>query len=189
MKISFATGNNNKLNEFRNYLKPMNIEIEHIDIEYPEIRSDKIEDIAKQGAIYISKKINRPVIVEDSGLFIESLNGFPGTYTKWVHQKIGHEGIFRLLKEKENKAEFKACIGLHIPGKEPITFLGISKGTVITEERGTKGWGHDPIFIPENYDKTWAEDPDLKAMTSHRILALKKFSEWLKANKSLDLNI
>ncbi|MFH1127752.1 MAG: XTP/dITP diphosphatase [archaeon] len=183
MLIYFATGNNNKLKEFRNALAPSGIEIEHIDIDYPEIRSDDIEEIAKSGAIYVSNKTDKPVIVEDTGLFIGSLNGFPGAYTKWVHQKIGHEGLFRLLEEKDRRAEFRTCIAFSEPGREPVTFIGIAKGTLILEERGKEGWGHDPIFIPEGYDRTWAQDPELKSRTSHRARAIEKFREWLKKKR------
>ncbi|MEA3342718.1 MAG: RdgB/HAM1 family non-canonical purine NTP pyrophosphatase [archaeon] len=183
MKIHFATGNENKLKEFRKFLNPTGIEVEHIDINYPEIRSDDIQEIARAGAEYVSGKTRKTVIVEDSGLFIDSLNSFPGTYTKWVHEKIGHTGLFRLLEGKGRKAEFRTCIGLSKPGHEPVTFLGTAKGAVTIKERGTKGWGHDPIFIPDGYGKTWAEDPDMKAKTSHRTDALKKFTKWLKENK------
>ncbi len=180
MKLYFATGNKNKLVEFQNFLGPQGIEIEHLDISYPEIRSDDIAKIAASGAKYVCTKAKRPVIVEDSGLFINSLNSFPGTYTKWVHQKIGHDGLFRLLEGKDRKAEFRACIAICKPGDEPLTFLGTARGEIILEERGTKGWGHDPIFIPEGHKKTWAEDPKLKEKTSHRAFAIEKFREWLK---------
>lgn len=181
MIIRFATGNKNKLEEFKKYLNPLGIEIIHEQVDYPEIRSDDIEEIASAGAEYVANIIKKSVIVEDSGLFIKSLNGFPGTYTKWVHQKIGHDGLFRLLEGKDTSAEFRTCIGYAAaPKKKPLTFLGIAKGKVILEERGTFGWGHDPIFIPESYDRTWGEDPELKARTSHRIRALEKFSSWFK---------
>ncbi len=183
MKLYFATGNKNKLVEFQNFLGTQGIEIEHLDIDYPEIRSDDITQIAASGAKYVCAKAKRPVIVEDSGLFINSLNNFPGTYTKWVHQKIGHIGLFRLLEGKDRKAEFRTCIGLCKPGNEPLTFLGAVNGTITQEEKGTKGWGHDPIFMPEGHDKTWAENPDIKAAGSHRINAIKRFMEWLKENK------
>ena len=182
MKLYFATGNINKLKEFQNFLEPAGIEIQHLNISYPEIRSDSIQKIATAGAKYICTRTKKPAIVEDSGLFINSLNNFPGTYTKWVHQKIGHIGLFRLLEGKDRKAEFRACIAICRPGREPQTFQGTVKGQITTEERGTKGWGHDPIFIPGSYEKTWAEDPKLKEKTSHRIAALEKFTRWLKEN-------
>lgn len=180
MIIRFATGNKNKIEEFKKYLNPLGIEIIHEQIDCPEIRSDSIEEIASTSAQYVANIIKKPVIVEDSGLFIKSLNGFPGTYTKWVHQKIGHDGLFRLLEGKDTSAEFRTCIGFANPDQKPLTFLGIVKGKVILEERGTKGWGHDPIFIPDGYDLTWGQDPELKARTSHRVKALEKFSEWFK---------
>ena len=183
MRLYFATGNKNKLREFQNFLGPRCIEIEHLDIDYPEIRSDDIAKIAASGAKYVCKKAKKTVIVEDSGLFINSLNNFPGTYTKWVHQKIGHNGIFQLLEGKDRKAEFRTCIGLCKPDEEPLTFSGRVAGTITQEEKGTKGWGHDPIFMPVGHDKTWAENPNLKAAESHRINAIKKFMDWLKENK------
>ena len=186
MIIRFATGNKNKLEEFKKYLSPLGIEIIHEQVDCPEIRSDSIEDIASASAQYVVNITKKPVIVEDTGLFIKSLNGFPGTYTKWVHQKIGHEGLFRLLEGKDTSAEFRTCIAYAAaPKKKPLTFVGIVKGKIILEERGTKGWGHDPIFIPDGYDKPWGEDPELKARTSHRIRALEIFSKWLEKNHEI----
>ncbi|RLG15062.1 MAG: non-canonical purine NTP pyrophosphatase, RdgB/HAM1 family [Candidatus Nanohalarchaeota archaeon] len=183
MRLYFATGNKNKLLEFQNFLGPEGIDIEHLDISYPEIRSDDIAKIAASGAKYVCFKAKKTVIVEDSGLFINSLNSFPGTYTKWVHQKIGHDGLFRLLEGKDRKAEFRTCIGICKPGDEPLTFSGAVKGTITREEKGINGWGHDSIFIPVGHDRTWAENQDIKATESHRINAIKKLLDWLKENK------
>src|SRR3989338_6090194 len=98
LTINFATSNPGKVREFEQILEP-EIRVNHIKISYPEIRSEDSEEIAKHSAKALADKFKKKIVVEDSGLFIKSLNDFPGTYSATVHKKIGLEGILKLMKD------------------------------------------------------------------------------------------
>jgi len=181
--LFFATSNKGKIKEFQHYfdLYKLDYKVETVDSDFVEPQLEDIEQIAKVKAETISKKINKPVIGEDASIEIPAHNGFPGPYTKYVHEKIGHEGLLKLLEGKDSKAIFKSAIALAVPGKKTQTFVGVIEGT-LTEPKGKDGWGHDPIFIPHGKAKTWAEDYNSKMQDSHRVRALQKFVEFLKKN-------
>jgi XTP/dITP diphosphohydrolase len=180
LKIAFATSNKHKFTETSDILAKEGIDIEHLDFRHNEIRSDSIEEIALeavQAAYQITKK---PVFVEDTGLFINSLNGFPGTFSAWTIKKIGIEGILRLMNQTtDRKAEFRTCIAYH-DGKQVHKFIGICKGTITKEALGKDGFGYDPIFIPEGETETFAQNIGFKNKLSHRYKSLLKFSTFLK---------
>jgi len=110
-KIFFATNNLNKIREAQGILSNFGIIIEKIDAKKVEIQSDVLEEIV----LHALKKVNKrtiPIIIEDSGLFIEKLNGFPGPYSSYVYRKIGCDGILKLLEgEKERGAKFVSIVG------------------------------------------------------------------------------
>ena len=114
------------------------------------------------------------MIIEDDGLYIDSLDGFPGPYSSYVHKTIGNQGILDLLK-KNRDAKFISNI-TYCDKKNLESFEGKLDGCISKSEKGT-GWGYDPIFIPKNTKKTFAELID-KNNLSHRYKALKKFSSW-----------
>ena len=183
MKIAFATGNKNKVKELENILKNTNIEIIQKNIEIKEPRSDDINKIAIAKANYAIKKLKMPIIVEDSGLFIESLNGFPGTYSHWVYDKIGASGILNLMnKTKTRNATFKTVIAYVEPNKKPIIFTGEKKGTITLECKGNQGFGYDPIFIPDGETQTWGQNQNSKKQNAPRKYAIDKFVAWAKEN-------
>jgi XTP/dITP diphosphohydrolase len=181
--IYFVTGNKNKFEEAKAILKVKDIEIEQIDYDYTEIQVDDLEEIASYGAKCAFEFLGKPVIVEDSGLFIHALNGFPGPYSSYVHERIGNEGILKLMEGKEDRmAMFKSviafCEGTR-PGNNPITFTGIVHGKIVEEIRGDRGFGYDPIFTPTN--RTFAEmTTQEKNKISHRWKAFEEFIEYVK---------
>ena len=93
--ITFITGNEHKVKEAENIFKDYDITLEHIDLGYTEPQGT-LEEVALSGAKYASRKLDKAVIVEDAGLFIKALNGFPGTYSHYVQDTIGNEGILKL---------------------------------------------------------------------------------------------
>ena len=97
MQINLITSNLGKLKEFKIYLEP-DIKINHIEMEYEELRSDNPEEIAKESAKRLAEELKKTVVVEDSGLFIRALNDFPGTCSKYIHQRIGLKGILKLME-------------------------------------------------------------------------------------------
>jgi len=141
-----------------------------------------VEEIAEGCALRAYSILRRPLFVEDSGLFVPALNGFPGAYSAWVLRKLGNEGILRLLEGKNRDAEFRCAVAF-TEGKEVRLFTGIVEGRVSESIRGNGGFGYDPIFIPERGEKTFAEEPSLKDSLSHRSRALQKFGEFLSGKR------
>lgn len=153
----FVTGNENKIREVKALLEP-EIVFTVKKTDYPEIRSDDNGEISAVAAKQLCEQLGEAVMVEDGGLFIDALHGFPGTYSKWVWKKLGNAGLITLLNGQENRrATYRSAIGYCEPGKKPVIFRGEEEGRIASEERGTRGWGHDPIFVPDGQGKTYGE--------------------------------
>lgn len=178
--LLFVTSNKHKFSEAERILKGHNVIVEHCPVEYSEIKSDDCTAVAFAGAEYCYRKVKKPLFVEDSGLFINKLNGFPGAYSSWVNGKIGIEGILKLMKgEKDRRAAFKAAVA-YADGKGIKTFVGMCKGRIAEKAAGEGGFGYDPIFMPKGSSKTFSQNPMLKERVSHRRKALEKLAEYLK---------
>lgn len=180
--IFFATKNVNKFNEARRILAEYSISIAMIRAKMLEVQDDDIERIAEISAINAARETSLPVIVEDAGLFVEALNGFPGPYSSYVYKTIGIKGLLKLLwGVEERKAYFKSVVAFCNPEKVKL-FRGVVYGKIAREARGSEGFGFDPIFEPdEEPSKTFAEMTiEEKNRFSHRARALKKFAEWYK---------
>jgi len=180
MKIYFVTCNKAKVKEFKQILEPK-IKVEQIAIDYPELRSDDPEEIAKLAAKQLADILKKPVVVEDSGLFIKALNDFPGTSSAYIHKRIGLKGILRLMKGvKDRTAQYRSAVGYCKLGKKPISFLGVEKGKIANKIRGKYGFGHDPIFIPEGSRKTYGEMKNNEEVKKFRRRAVLKLIKFLK---------
>lgn len=157
-------------------------EAENIPVAYPEMQADSLEMVIIQGLGWLMEHYDRSLIADDSGLFIDSLGGFPGVYSAYAYKTIGNDGILRLMVGVEDRrARFECVLGFIQPGSEPILFKGISEGTISKEKKGAEGFGFDPIFIPVGYDLTFAELPmGEKNKISHRGRAFERFFEHLK---------
>lgn len=178
--ILFATSNPHKVSEANEIGRKFNINFKQIELPYPEIRDESVEKVAAEGAKFVFDKIKEPVIVEDSGIFIDSLNNFPGSYSAFVQEKIGNEGILKLLTGEENRsAKFISAVGFCDSGGITRTFTGEVCGRISNEIRGTGGFGYDPVFIPEGSELTFAENPELKNKISHRKVAVEKFCKFI----------
>jgi len=180
MDLHFATSNENKFREAKEILAKNRIKVLHFPFNHNEMRSDSLSEIAEEAVHAAYEKVKAPVFVEDAGLFINALNGFPGTYSAWVQKKIGCDGILKLMQGIENRsAEFRATIAF-TDGKEVHTFEGICQGSIAGQKFGSSGFGYDPIFIPEGYSQTFAQNIELKNKLSHRYKSLLEFSEYLR---------
>jgi XTP/dITP diphosphohydrolase len=179
-KMVFVTGNKGKFAEVRDILLPFGIEVIQNKSGYPELQEDELEPIAAYGAQIVADKLQMPVMVDDSGIFINTLNGFPGPYSRFVEDKLGNPKVLKLMEgEKDRKAYFKTVIGYCEPGKEPHVFPGVVEGKIAYEERGLGGFGYDPIF--EYNGVTFGELGDAeKNKVSHRRRAIDKFMEWFR---------
>jgi XTP/dITP diphosphohydrolase len=178
-KIVFVTGNKGKLKEARDILATKGIEVIQNSDGYPELQEDELEPIAAYGARWAADKLGMPVMVDDSGLFIKTLNGFPGPYSAFVEEHLGNKRVLKLMEdENDRNAAFKSVIGFCEPGGDAAVFTGTVEGKIAFEERGTGGFGYDPIF--EYNGMTFGELGDEeKNKISHRRRALDKFCEWL----------
>jgi XTP/dITP diphosphohydrolase len=180
MKLYFVTCNKSKVKECKQILEPR-IKVEQIVIDYPELRSDDPEEIARLAVKQLADKLGKEIIVEDSGLFIKALNGFPGTSSAYIHKRIGLKGILRLMKGVGNrKAMYMSVVGYCKPGKKPLSFLGTEKGKIAKKIRGRYGFGHDPIFIPEGSKKTYGEMKNVKEIKRFRRRAVLRLISYLK---------
>jgi len=187
VRIVFATKNRGKVREFQEKLKEFGIEVVPVDevaeVETPEETGETFCENAYQKATYYAEKIGMPVIAEDSGLEVEALEGKPGVYSsRFAGEKATDEENNRKLIEELRKrglgsspARYVSFIFLAFPQKCGLWSEGEVRGKVITEPRGTGGFGYDPLFIPEGYTKTMAELPlKEKNRISHRGKALEK---------------
>ena len=160
-KITYVTGNWAKIESAKNVLEPLGYEINNVKINTIEIQADDVEEVAKYSAKWASEQLKCDVLKNDTGLFIEELNGFPGVYTHYADDTIKEDGILKLLDGVENrKAYFKEVLSYCEYGKEPITFIGITKGTIAKEKSGKYGWSWDFIFIPDGETKPLGCFPD-----------------------------
>ena len=184
--IFFATNNINKFNEARKVLAEYKMAVCMLRVKTLEIQSESLEEIAKTSALEAFKHCNLPIIVEDAGLFIGALDGFPGPYAAYVYKTIGNRGLLHLMENVENrKAEFQSAVAHYSPElKSPICFKGEVVGEITKEERKgdhKSGFGFDPIFKPANCNKTFAEMSLAdKNKHSHRAKALRNFAGWYK---------
>lgn len=156
-KIKFATGNEGKLKEARAIL---GFEVEQVDVDLIEIQAVDVEEVTKHKAKEGFDQVGEPVMVEDTALEFEGLNGLPGALIKWFMKSVDNEGLTEMLTEgKSRKATAVTCIGYH-DGSETIIVRGEIQGTISDKPRGENGFGWDKIFIPDGYKKTFAEMTD-----------------------------
>jgi XTP/dITP diphosphohydrolase len=204
LQLGFITSNQGKLRELQTSLTPLGYKVIQLKIDYPELQASSIEAVARFGLEWIlnNAESNKDeiegykdmdlIFLEDSGLFIEALNNFPGIYSKFVFTTIGFSGILELLRNEPNrKAHFEssiaACaskpnIGTSNEVNKLLFFKGICNGTITTVPRGSMGFGFDPIFQPEGEERTFAEMvPEEKNRYSHRGAAMDRFVQYLKS--------
>lgn len=189
IKLVFATNNKHKLEEIRKIL-PAHFEILTLaDIgckdDLPETGST-FEQNAAQKARYIHDKYGHDCFADDSGLEVVALHGRPGVYSARYAGPGGNsaENVKKLLTElnhEENrKAQFRTVIALMIK-EETYYFTGEIKGEITERERGSNGFGYDPVFIPEGFHVTFAEmAAELKNRISHRAIAVNKLKDFLE---------
>ena len=184
--IFFATGNENKFAEVEDILRDYPLIVEKIDAKGKEIQSDSIEEIARESVTNAAATIRSQVFVEDTGLYIQSLNSFPGPYAAYVNNTIGLEGILILMKGvNDREAEFRSAVAFSAPGTATTSFTGELKGKIAGFPRGSGGFGYDSIFEPfEGNGRTLGEmSISEKSMISHRAIAVRKFAKWYTSGK------
>jgi XTP/dITP diphosphohydrolase len=178
--LKVVTSNLGKYAEYKEILERAGIRLELIHMSYPEEQLESIEEVAEHSAYYLKGVVETDFFIDDSGLFIDSLGGFPGVYSSYVNKTIGNSGIIDLMKGKrDRRAEFRTCIAyydvtLHL-------FTGKTRGSISEESKGKNGFGFDPIFVPDGLTATYAEMTlEEKDSISHRSKATVAFLEFLK---------
>ena len=194
-RIVFATNNQHKLQEIREILSP---EFEIVSLkeigcheDIPET-GNTLEENALQKARYISERYHISCFADDTGLEVEALEGAPGVHSARYAEGTDHDSeanmtkLLRKLEGKENRqARFRTVIALIELGEDETEnvhlFEGIVEGHISTERQGTEGFGYDPIFVPEGYEKSFAAlGETIKNHISHRARAVKKLADYLK---------
>lgn len=201
MKIVFATNNQHKLQEIRDILgsefEIVSLKDIGCDVDIPET-GNTLEENAMQKAQYVYDHYNLSCFADDTGLEVEALNGEPGVHSARYAEGTDHDSeanmakLLRNLEGKDNrKARFRTVIALIQKQdvcpcgctsiKKVNRFEGIVDGSIATEKHGSAGFGYDPIFVPEGYDKSFAElGESIKNGISHRARAVAKLVEYLK---------
>ena len=179
--ILVVTGNQGKLEEYREILNNDKIRLDSSSIDLEEIQSEDIREVAHkkiQQAVSNIPNANEYdcVICDDTALSIESMNNLPGTFIKWFLKALGPKGIFNALPNEQNPASAICLINAYFPKTNSYEqFYGEVEGQVI-EPRGKVGFGWDSIFLPDNQQKTFGEMLSEKKNTcSHRSVAIKLF--------------
>ncbi|RKD28984.1 XTP/dITP diphosphatase [Thermohalobacter berrensis] len=189
-----SSGNPHKIEEIKSILKdlPFNIlskdEVGLKDLEVVE-DGETLKENALKKALEVSKKVEGIVIADDTGLFVDKLDGRPGVYSSRyagenATYKNNNEKLLKELKDvplEERTAKFKTVIAVVLEDKNHITITGECSGKIGFTPEGEDGFGYDPLFIVDGYNKTFAElGDDIKNKISHRADALKKLREALK---------
>ena len=189
MRLCFASNNKHKLEEIQNVVGRKFEILSLADIkcnqELPETRNT-LEGNSLQKAEYVLQHYNTPCFADDTGLEVEALNGAPGVYSARYagNHRNTDDNIALLLQNLKNdtnrKAQFRTVITLIGIEAQPVFFEGVIRGEIITEKRGSSGFGYDPVFVPEGHSKTFAEMTlEEKNQLSHRAIAVKKLAEYL----------
>lgn len=182
MKFTVVTSNENKAREVAAFFAGVS-EVAHTFLEIPEFRDNDVGVIAEEKARYAWDVLRCSLIVDDTGFFVNALNGFPGPYAAYVLDTIGMEGILRLLEGAEDRTAYFETAIAYADGEGTIrVFRGVVDGTIVSP-RGEGGFGYDPIFSVDGRtfaERTLAE----KAPMSHRGRALAALREFMVANES-----
>ncbi len=152
--LTFITGNVSKAAQLGQYLQ---IPINHTKLDISEIQSLDLEEVATAKACAAYAMLGSAVLVEDTALTFEALNGLPGPLVKWFLESLGNDGLARLLQGQSNRCALaETCFALCDENGVRI-FRSSRAGTIAETSKGAAGFGWDPLFIPEGSSLTWAE--------------------------------
>jgi|HubBroStandDraft_3_1064219.scaffolds.fasta_scaffold284253_2 XTP/dITP diphosphohydrolase len=178
MEVEFCTSNPGKLREARGILAPYGLTVRSLRRRLPEPQADSLEEVVRAKLAAVPPN-PIPRFVEDSGLFLTGLGGFPGVYSAYIYRIWEFAPILELLRRRPRDAVFRTVAGVR-RGTTVRYFLGECHGTITARPRGTLGFGFDPIFQPNGSARTFAEmRPEAKWAISHRGQALRAVGEFL----------
>ena len=172
-----VTGNAGKLREARRLFP----EIAAHSVDLPEIQSLDLDEVLRHKGRAAHEVVGAPVIVEETGLELDALAGFPGPLVKWMLAAIGPEGIARIVSREPSQRATAVCGLLYTDGEREVTAHGATGGSLVLPPRGENGFGWDPIFRPDESDRTYGEmSATEKDAISHRGRAWRAFAEALR---------
>ena len=182
MELGLVTSNAGKVHELAAVLEPLGHAVTQREFGYPEVQAPTLEAVVEFGLEWLAQ--NHPdetLLIDDAGLFVDALGGFPGVYSRHAWDTIGPTGVLALLGNgEERSAEFRCVLGLLLPEGGHQLFHGSCRGSITRAPRGDGGFGYDPIFIPEDAERTFAElSLAEKNGVSHRGRALTELVEYL----------
>jgi len=182
--IAFVTTNEGKYREVSAMLAEAGVKLVREDRSYPEIQADRLEKVVRFAATVLDDQIRGDYLIDDSGLFLDAFGGFPGVYSSYVHKRLGNPGLLKLLQDAKTRAATFETVFLLRQGEAHDVFHGECRGTIAAGERGTGGFGFDPIFVPEGAAKTFAEmTVTEKNRVSHRARAVAALLAHLRGPK------
>jgi XTP/dITP diphosphohydrolase len=184
-RLLFATSNDSKFEEAEFVLRKYGIRLGRLRTKGTEPQFDDVAEIASAAAASLAGRGGRNFFLEDTGLFVRSLGGFPGPYAAFVNRTIGPAGLVRLMSgSTERSAEFVGAVAYVGRSRSPRLFVGRLRGTISTRPRGSEGFGFDPVFVPLGLNRTLAElTLEEKCAVSHRARALRAMGDWLVSPK------
>lgn len=192
-QVYFATTNKGKIKSVSTVLSKHGIKVTHKDIELPEPRTDNLREIAIQKVLAAYKEIGKPVIAQDSGFYIHSLNGFPKSFVNFALETIGIEGILRLIEDKPRECEFRSCLAYYDENlKEPTLFESDVRGILTNSPRGeVKDYFWSDlflVFVPDGENKTlaemtWDEYQEWREKRLFKHSFITKFAKWFKGQR------
>jgi XTP/dITP diphosphohydrolase len=182
--LHFASNNYNKYVEIQSVLQKYSIDVYFSRTILTEIQSNFLIEIAIEKSRSAFERISMPIIVEDDGLFIDELNGFPGQYSSYSFETIGNDGLIKLLINSKTRIAYFKSVFVFYDGNILQSFVGETKGKIAHRPMG-KGWGFDPMFVPDGIDLTFGQlhQENRKEEFSHRTQALIKFANWYNCKK------
>jgi XTP/dITP diphosphohydrolase len=182
--LYFVSNNYNKYEEIQSFLQKYSIDVQFSRMILTEIQSNFLIEIAIEKSKSAFEKMSMPIIVEDDGLFIDELNGFPGQYSSYFFETIGNSGIIKLLINSKTRIAYFRSVFVYYDGKISQSFVGETKGKIAHRPMG-KGWGYDPMFIPDGIELTFGQlhQENRKEEFSHRTKALIEFADWYSCKK------
>lgn len=180
LQVRFLSGNEFKIQEARTILKSFEIDIIPVQIKLEELQTEDTNNLIKDKALKAYKEIGRPLFVEHTGLYLDSMNGLPGGLTQIFWDKLKADRFSELFGSSIAKSvKAKTIIG-YLDGKQFFPFEGEIDGTISSEPRGNRDFQWDCIFIPDGHNKTFSELGEKKNDMSMRKIALVKFATFLK---------
>ncbi len=191
--IVLASRNSNKIEELHAILRKIGIKLKS-SLDFPQLNeveetADTLEGNAYLKALYTFESTGLPSLADDTGLEVEALNGRPGVKSaRYSGEKATYKSnMYKLLEEMElhenRRAQFRTSL-VYISEEGSLVFHGVSKGVILREPKGDKGFGYDPVFMPDGMDKTFAElSAEEKNKISHRARAVQEFVRFIKSIK------